>query len=144
MSARDVPARLLDLPRFLPRHPEYAEALADSCGDVAGVYVILSWSDVSSAGDGIGSMLAGILRRRGAVVVHLGQPRPEWLGDRPHGAPAAAPTPAAFDDHLATTYPCRLPPRGWSCSRPAGHDGSCPARARWWLKPWRLLLGRPV
>lgn len=22
---------------------------------------------------------------------------------------------------------CRLPPKGWACKRPGGHEGSCPA-----------------
>lgn len=33
---------------------------------------------------------------------------------------------------------CDLPPRGWWCSRPADHDGSCAAHPRWWNLRWQL------
>lgn len=34
---------------------------------------------------------------------------------------------------------CELAPRGWHCNLDAGHDGPCPAWARWWN--WRAPRG---
>lgn len=38
---------------------------------------------------------------------------------------------------------CDRPPTGWYCTRAYGHPGSCPTRARWWMRPivWLGLAG---
>lgn len=41
---------------------------------------------------------------------------------KPKAALALVPTPTP-----ATVEPCDRPPPGWSCARPRGHDGPCPA-----------------
>lgn len=36
---------------------------------------------------------------------------------------------------------CRKPPKGWSCTLLAGHDGPCPSRPSKWLKLWWWING---
>lgn len=35
---------------------------------------------------------------------------------------------AAWEKHKAAVPICGIPPKGWQCSRAAGHDGPCAAR----------------
>jgi hypothetical protein len=30
---------------------------------------------------------------------------------------------------------CKLPPRGWKCQLPEGHEGACPTYAKFWRHP---------
>lgn len=40
------------------------------------------------------------------------------------------------------TPQCDLPPSGWYCKLPKGHDGSCPTYPRWWNLRGRRWMAR--